>query len=114
MSLILSCNTNDGEKVPRDIIQPELMEQIIFDINFAEIKLLRRSPSVQTQDLQRKHDLAFILNKHDVEDSVFSKSYAFYSINPVLFLDVIERAIKRAEEAEVKLSNADSLSRKAN
>ena len=112
--LLFECDDKLEEKLPADIIIPELMKKIIFDINLAETKLLRRSLQDQPQMAQRKADLKFILDKHDVSDSLFDLSYAFYSQSPNHFKAVLEGAIEMAEEKTFILNNEDSLSKKSN
>lgn len=112
--LLLGCDSKLDEKLPENIIQPELMKKIVFDINLAETKLLRRNLQDHPQMAQRNADLKFILAKHQVSDSLFDLSYAYYSQSPNHFKEVLEGAIEMAEEKTFILNNEDSLSKKSN
>lgn len=110
--VLVSCGTSIDEKLPKDIIQPNQMEGILYDINFAEIRLQRREMSQPTQDAQRKDDLTFILKKHQVSDTLFRKSYDFYSTNPVWLKKVLEGMIIKVENESQALEHEDSLSKR--
>lgn len=112
--LSFGCNSELDEKLPEDIIQPSVMKSIIFDMNLAETKMLRMNLDDDAQIAQREADLDFILKKHQISDSLFNRSYSFYSKSPNHFKEVLEGAIEMVDEKNFILQNEDSLSRTVN
>jgi len=112
--LSMACTSQSTTDLPKDIIPPESMQKIIYDINLAETMLLRRNQPALEQAAQRKSDLEFILKKHEVSDRIFNLSYDFYSQNPEEFKAVLEGAIEMAEKEMQNRNNEDSLSKGKN
>lgn len=79
------------------------MSEVLYDVNLAETKLLRKNISIPAQELQRKADLSFILKKHEVSDSLFKQSYAFYSTHPVWMKKVLESTIEKVDVQSTEL-----------
>ena len=100
-SLSISCK----QRVPEDLIGIDSMADIIFDISlaegFTETFLLKDTSLVK--DSAYKAELNKVLQFHKTSPSVFSKSYIYYTQQPVLFKRVLDsanaRAIRYKEEA---------------
>lgn len=96
---LFSCGfAQEEEKVPLDIIEKDLMAEILWDINLLETKLKKRNDIGEaTKHLQREEDLKFILQKHNVTDTIFDKSYGFYATHPLLLKEILGENIKKTE-----------------
>ena len=105
--MCFSCGIDQKkEEIPSEIIEPQKMKEILWDINLMESNLRRRVDIGEgTKSLQREEDLNFILSKHEVNDSVFDKSYNYYATHPELMKKILEDAIEHTENVIEELEN---------
>ena len=81
MLIFLSCSENP--KPPKDILGQEKMAKILVDIHLAESRVSKMS-------LQSMDSSVVVFNKlqkdiwtnHDVDSSLYNRSYAYYASNP--------------------------------
>lgn len=102
-----SCGIHEEkEKVPTDILGQTEMQEILWDVNLAEVKLKKRIDlNVNEVNVARRDVLNEILEERNVEDSLFSKSYQYYASQPKIFKQMLEGNLERAKKEIEELEN---------
>ena len=103
----ISCGIHEEkEKVPTDILGQTEMQEILWDINLAEVKLKKRVDlNANEVNVARRDVLNEILEERNVEDSLFSKSYQYYASQPKIFKQMLEGNLERAKKEIEELEN---------
>jgi len=106
LSLSISCK----QQVPKELIGIDSMADILFDISlaegFTETFLLKDTSLVKDSVYQT--EINKVLQFHKTSPKVFSKSYIYYTQEPVLFKQVMDSANARAlryKEEAIKVDN---------
>ena len=98
----VSCKRNN---VPADIIQPDEMGKILFDISMAEefvnSYITKDSSRNKEAEIQREYQKVFMLYK--VTEAGFRKSYAYYNSHPLIFKTLMDSLNARGQRARNKL-----------
>lgn len=95
---LLSCS---GRQVPGDIIQPEKMQSILWDIARAQ----SLSDDVSQKDSAIKKGAAIkvlsneVFKLHHISESDFNKSYAWYSSHPDVLHEMLDTMTARNQRA---------------
>lgn len=94
--LLFSCSKK--EKIPKDIIQREEMESVLWDLlrggEFLETYVLSRDTTnlkaAKAQDLYEN-----VFRIHKTDRAVFEKSYTWYQQHPELMKDILDSLNKK-------------------
>ena len=100
--ILYSCSLGD-QSIPRDVIKINPMADILLDIavaeSYAESYILKDSSL--NSDSVYKSEISKVLQLHNTDATIFSRSYAFYTRNPSLFKIVIDsthdRSVRKKE-----------------
>lgn len=90
--------------VPKDIIQPEEMEEVLFDMHVVEGYVL----GLPTPDTSKKVSAAYykgVYKKFGIDSALYNKSLNYYYTNPVLMnkmYDNISAKLRAAKEKQAK------------
>ena len=106
--LFWSCNNEP--KIPKDILPPAKMQQLLWDLMRAD-ELLNVNPVQDTagiKQLERTEYYYQVLQIHKVKKEVFKKSLGYYKSNPKLFQMVLDSLQSQAASEPEKLT-ADTL-----
>lgn len=97
-------------KIPKEIIQPDQMQKILYDIHIADGYI----SSIQITDSARKVAAVYyrgIFNKFHTDSAHYNRSLTYYYSNPKE-LDIMYKNISRRVQMEKKrMEKADSLSK---
>lgn len=106
-----SCGIHEEkEQAPTDILDQAVMQEILWDVNMAEVQLQKRIDLNSNEiNAKRKEDLKEILDERNVQDSMFSKSYKYYASQPNIFKQMLEANLEKAKkEIEVLENDRDT------
>jgi predicted component of type VI protein secretion system len=89
-ALFIGCS--QSEKIPADVLQPEQLKQVFFDLYLADAvntdrKL--RDTSLQLQS-ESKRDFLRVLELHGLNPKTFQKSFDYYKKHPQLMKRVTD------------------------
>lgn len=95
--LIVSCGK--GVKVPSNVIQPEDMEKILFELNMAEdfVMTYIAKDTTKNRDAEIKMEYHKVFMLHGVNEQQFEESYDFYKKNPDIFRVVMDSLNAKAQ-----------------
>lgn len=98
----LSCGNN---KVPSDIIQPDEMGKILFEISMAEefVNSYIAKDSSRNKDVEIQQEYQKIFLLHKVNESQFKKSYEFYNAHPSIFKTLMDSLNDRGQRSRNRL-----------
>lgn len=107
-----SCKNDD--KIPSNMIKPNLMADILVDIaiaeGFSESYLFK--DTLSKKDSVLKKEISKVLQTHNIKQQLFSKSYQFYANRPNLYKVVMDSANARIIRGKDKEFANDSLQSK--
>ena len=108
--ILYSCSLGDGS-IPKGVIKINPMADILLDIavaeSYTESYILK--DSTLNKDSVYKSEISKVLQLHNTNPSVFSKSYSFYTEHPTLFKIVVDSTHDRAVRKKERVySNAKS------
>ena len=86
-----------GKKIPSDIIQPEAMENLLYDYHLASTLGNNLSGS-ETQKRKAYYD--YVFQKHQVTEAEFDSSMVWYTRHTEELSQIYENLQKRYEAAE--------------
>lgn len=100
---IYSCDKHPVEK-PENLIGRNQMIDMLVDIHIAEATYnhMKRDSIIQKSSSQNFYHS--ILNKYQVPDSLFEKSFTFYASNPKQFEKLYQDIMNRLSELEQEYS----------
>lgn len=102
-ALLQACSDKSG--VPANIIQPEEMGSLLFDLNMAEdfvsVYVARDSAKNKNVEIKKEYQKVFLL--HNVTEAQFETSYAFYRKNLDLFKLVMDKVNTYAQKKRNEL-----------
>lgn len=84
-----------GKKIPSDVIQPEVMEPLLYDYHLATTL---SSDLVYTENYKKDAYLNYVFQKHHVTEAEFDSSMVWYSRHTVHLTAMYENLQKRFEE----------------
>ncbi|MFM6926246.1 MAG: DUF4296 domain-containing protein [Ferruginibacter sp.] len=112
--LVLTGSCNSKEKIPADILKPEKMQAVLWDVMKADAfttdyikKDSSKNAAAENLKLQQQ---VFAIHKISKED--FYRSYDYYKTNPVVFKKIVDSIIAQAERNKYinpKVSSAKML-----
>ena len=95
-----SCNTN---KIPDDILQPEKMQEVLWDMIRADeflISYVIKDTSVnRTTESIKLYEKVF--DVHDISKSVFEKSFKFYQLHPENLKPIMDSLNARKADQDI-------------
>ncbi len=86
-----------GKSIPDDIIQPEDMENLLYDYHLASTMTNSLS---YTENYKKKAYYEYVFRKHNVTEAEFDSSMVWYTRHNDELAAIYERLQKRFEEAE--------------
>ena len=99
----LACDSE--EKPPSDLLSEDKMADILADIHVAEARVTTMQlRSLDSSVLVFERMQEQIWKKHDVDTSLYRKSYTFYTSNPTYLTEIYDKVEQRLEEREKKKS----------
>mgnify|MGYP003330921124 FL=1 len=109
--LLFSC-CNSSQKVPKEILPPEKMEIVLWD-------LMRSGALVNnfilskdsTLDKNQEHIkwVNRVLTFHQISEKQFKKSFAYYQEHPELMSVIMDSISKREEDPVIRLKSKQNL-----
>lgn len=101
--LFAACtNTN---KIPSDIIPPDVMSDVFFDLSMAEgfVENFHSKDSSWVKDSILTSEVDKLLAMRKLTQAQFRASYDFYKLHPPLFKRVVDTAYDRAQRNRDKM-----------
>lgn len=100
---LMSCNPYD--RIPGDVIGKEKMGRILFEIGMAEghMETYYFSDSSLNRDSLLRSELQKVLYIHQVSQSEFVHSYAFYKSRPHILKEVVDTMQVQAQRNQQKI-----------
>ena len=92
--ILFGCSSPSDNKIPKDLIDPKKMENILVDI-----ELLRAIKSTNASDKDKENNLGdlYLYKKYDIDSLQLLESKKHYSKNPkqyVLIYEAVENKLK--------------------
>jgi len=104
----LSCSKPPVEK-PDNLIREEKMIDLLVDIHLAEATFNnRRHRDTLVEKSSSANFYYSILDKHQVPDSVFERSFVFYASQPRKFERMYRQAMNKLNEMEQEYSGRNT------
>ena len=110
--LLLVCSCNSSQKVPKEILPPEKMETVLWD-------LMRSGALVNnfilskdsTLDKNQEHIkwVNRVLTFHQITEKQFKKSFSYYQEHPELMSVIMDSISKREEDPVIRLNPKQNL-----
>lgn len=112
--LLFFYSCKNDNKIPSNMIAPNLMADILVDIaiaeGFSESYLFK--DTLSKKDSVLKKEISKVLQTHNIKQQQFSKSYQFYAIRPNLYKVVMDSANARIIRGKENEFTNDSLKAK--
>ncbi len=92
--------------VPKDIIQPEEMEKVLYDMHLVEGYV----SNLPTPDTSKKVSAAFykgVYKKFGIDSVLYNKSLNYYYTNPVLMKNMYDHITAKLAAAREKQAKQD-------
>lgn len=100
----IGCSKPPVEK-PENLLREDQMVNMLVDIHLAEATFInRRSIDSLVENSSSANFYYSILDKYQVTDSVFEKSFVFYASNPRKFEKMYRQAMNELNEMEQEFS----------
>ncbi|MBM6888927.1 DUF4296 domain-containing protein [Bacteroides caecigallinarum] len=96
--VVASC----GKQIPRDIIQPSDMENLLYDYHLA---LTMGDELSYSERYKRESYKNYVFNKHGVTEAEFDSSMVWYTRNGKMLTDIYKNLQKRYEMAEEQMKS---------
>lgn len=104
LALCLSACDSE-EKPPADLLSEEKMAAILADIHVAEARVTNMQlRSLDSSVLVFEQLQQQIWKKHQVDTSLYHKSYTFYTTHPAYLTEIYDKVEKKLEVREKKKS----------
>jgi len=99
------CQSRQG--VPNDIIGPDKMEAVLFDMlrsgNLVNNFILTKDSSLPKEQTQIDW-INKVLVFHSISEQQFKRSFAYYQNHPALMASIMDSISKREEDPLIKIS----------
>jgi hypothetical protein len=101
--LFYACTSRN--KIPSDIIPPDVMSDVFFDISMAEgfVENFHSKDSSWVKDSILISEVDKLLAMRKLSQAQFRASYDFYKLHPPLFKKVVDTAYDRAQRNRDKM-----------
>ena len=96
---LISCERAVIEK-PRDLIKEKQMINMLFDIHLAEATYNRMRYDTIVRNSSSEDFYYSVLEKYEVPDSVFERSFIYYASNPKNFEKMYREVMNKLSETE--------------
>jgi hypothetical protein len=96
--LLFLCGCNNQPKVPREVLPPQKMKQVLWDLIRAD-ELTYTRAGTDTNATKLIHRTALyqkVLQIHRISKEVFRKSFSYYQSNPDLLKTIIDSMYSQA------------------
>jgi hypothetical protein len=108
LALLISCDKNIIEK-PENLIKEKQMIDIIVDIHLAESTFnVRRYSDDPVKNSSSANFYYSILDKYNVPDTTFEKSYVYYASQPKQFEKMYGEVMNKLNELEQRFSGRNN------
>lgn len=97
-----------GKKVPKEVIQPQEMEDLLYDYHLASAM---NNDVAGGHSIDKQAYLDFVFQKHGVTEAQFDSSMVWYTRHTDYLQDIYARLTNRFEQIETNLKR--SMSRKS-
>lgn len=101
--IVVSCKPG----VPRDVIQPDDMEDILYDYYVSQGMATIPGPKIGSDDFRRDLYFNAVLKKHGVTRAEFDSSLVFYYTRADYFLKVCKNVQERMSEEALSLGTSE-------
>jgi hypothetical protein len=101
--LLISCDYKVIEK-PKPLIREKQMVDMLFDLHMAEATFNRMRYDSVLSNSSSANFYYSVLEKYEVPDSVFEKSFIYYASDPKSFEKMYREVISRLGETEQSFS----------
>ena len=101
--VFISCDKTAIEK-PKNLIKEKKMIEMLFDIHMAEATFNHMRYDTIIRNSSSANFYYSVLDKYQIPDSVFEKSYVFYASNPVDFEEMYRKVMAKLSETEQEYS----------
>lgn len=108
LASLISCDKNIIEK-PENLIKEKQIIDIIVDIHLAESTFnVRRYSDDLAKNSSSANFYYSVLDKYNVPDTIFEKSYVYYASQPRQFEKMYGEVMNRLNELEQRFSGRDN------
>lgn len=97
--VFLSCQRTVIEK-PKPLIKEQQMIEMLFDLHMAEATYRRMRYDSTLKNSSSANFYYSVLEKYEVPDSVFEKSFVYHASNPKNFEKLYRKVINKLSETE--------------
>ena len=104
-ALLLAVSCKPG--VPRDVIQPDDMEDILYDYYVSQGMASMSGPNYGNEDYKRDLYFNAVLKKHGVTKAEFDSSLVFYYTRADYFVKVYKNVQERLSEEAIRLGASE-------
>lgn len=101
--MLVSCENPVIEK-PDHLITEKQMINMLYDIHMAEATYNRMRSDTIVRNSSSVNFYYSVLNKYEVADSIFEKSFVYYTSNPKNFEKMYREVMNRLSETEQSFS----------
>ena len=103
-TMIYSCVSRN--KIPSDIIPPDQMSDVLFDLSMAEgfVENYHSKDSAWVKDSILITEVDKLLAIRNISQEKFKESYDFYKLHPPLFKKLVDTAYERAQRSRSVIS----------
>lgn len=104
VAVVFSCSEPPVEK-PENLIEQDRMIDILVDVHMAEAAFNSRRHRDSLVERSNSADFYYsVLQKHEVQDSVFERSLVFYASQPRQFEKMYRKVMNQLTEIEQEFS----------
>ena len=96
--LVICVSCNNGASVPDDVLPPDKMQSVLFDI-FQADELVSYKASMDTSFNNIRSSVRLykgIFQLHKISEDQFRKSFSYYESHPRLFRTIMDTLEKRS------------------
>lgn len=104
LTIISGCSAPDKNAIPSDILAPNAMEAIIYDMHLAEGIIANQHVPFDSIAMKAQSYNQFIYTKHKTTAEVFCKSVDFYTQHPTILDSIYQGVIIKLTEYESRLT----------
>lgn len=101
---VFSCSKK-AEKIPDNILSQKKMIEVLTDIQVAEagIQLRNSTPSDSVSSLAIA-EYKYVFEKNHITDSIFKKSFSYYTSHPDLMSDMYKEVITTLSKRQAEIN----------
>lgn len=108
--IVLTACTSDVVKIPSKVFSKEKMVTLLIEIHLSDI-LATNEKILEVKDLNdvKKAYFLSVLEKNNVTQEEFEKSYLFYQNHPEVFYEVYEEVMIELTKREAELNGVNEI-----